>query len=58
MWAFLKVPTQNKYNFFLIFIAASLPFRISFFSDGLEQSAAADGINSYGFKLSYFQRSC
>merc|ERR1712165_251139 len=38
--------------------SASLPFRISFFSDGLEQSAAADGVNSYGFKLSYFQRSC
>jgi hypothetical protein len=38
--------------------SASIPFRISFFSDGLEQSAAADGVNSYGFKLSYFQRSC
>merc|ERR1712203_431959 len=35
-----------------------ITFRISFFSDGLEQSAAADGVNSYGFKLSYFQRSC
>jgi hypothetical protein len=38
--------------------SASLPFRISFFSDALEQSLAADGVTSSGFKLSYFQRSC
>merc|ERR1712079_536910 len=38
--------------------SSSVPFRIAFFSDAFEHSATADGINSYGFKLSYFQRSC
>lgn len=38
--------------------SSSVPFRIAFFSDAFEHSTAADGINSYGFKLSYFQRSC
>merc|ERR1711997_432838 len=37
--------------------SASLPFRISFFSDPYEQMVS-DGQGSYGFKLSYFQRSC
>merc|ERR1711910_243648 len=37
--------------------SASLPFRISFFSDAYEQMVS-DGQGSYGFKLSYFQRSC
>jgi len=38
--------------------SSSVPFRIAFFSDAFEHSGTADGINSYGFKLSYFQRSC
>merc|ERR1712218_7550 len=38
--------------------SSSVPFRIAFFSDAFEHSTAVDGINSYGFKLSYFQRSC
>merc|ERR1711910_165304 len=37
--------------------SASLPFRISFFSDAYEQMVS-DGAGSFGFKLSYFQRSC